>query len=405
MQGSPGPTSLIPPQPPTRRLSRRFLGGLFFGLVLLGFGFLLYKLNTGPDEFTRRTPPIPEDTGTGTLPSVSEELRLPKTYAFPKDVQQAESPPAQPGGPPPAHQVQPPPAQPRPGAPPPPSFKPPPPPGVIQVPSVTIQQGPPPVQRGPGAAPPAQTGQQAAPKKAGPHRWFTSGQPKQAATLEPPLKDDPKEAEAESKLFQRAVWERPAEPYKILYADQIVQVSLVQSISSDEPGTVRMKVTEPVMDRWGHQNVVIPLDTTFIAEQGSQTNYGQTRLPLGVYLAILPSGTAIQWQKGQVGDEMGRAGLPMEVDNHYVKLVTGVLLQAVLNWATRAPQSLGVGQIQQGGPQDFAQDAARGVNQAGQRLLDRFNVRPTLTQEHGFPATLSFRDNVSFQTSPVLIKK
>jgi len=230
----------------------------------------------------------------------------------------------------------------------------------------------------------------------------------QGDTLTPPLPIDPQEAQAQqSKLFPKAVWEKPENPYKVLYADQVVHGVLTTEISSDIPGIFRIKTTEPVMDRWGHGHEILPVDTAFLGRQQGQANFGQTRIPSQIYMAILPNGTAIQWQNGQAGDALGQAGISANVDNHYLKLFMGVGLQALLNVGTRVPfGSPGPGQVQQNLPQEFAQDASQGVNQAGQRILaQQFAVRPTLTQEFAYPVTISFADNVSFQTQAITVKK
>src|SRR4029077_16034518 len=319
--------------------------------------------------------PPPEQTVSPT--TSPDALRYPLTY-----VQEppATPVPAQSPVPPPAQQVQAPPPQTPPGRPPSSSVQPPPRPGVIQAPQVIIQQPPPPApaQAAPGAramAPPAPP----------PHRWFTSGQAQPTPTLEPPLKDDPQAAGQPSKLFQPAAWERPKDPYKVLYWHQRVQGQLAQDLRSDIPGVFLIKTTEPVMDPWGHGHTIIPLDTYWLGKQEGQAAVGQEVIPATILAANFPDGSSFAWDQGQVGSTTGANGIPANVDNHWFKLFLGVGLQALLNYSVRAPQPLGVGQVQQpGGPQDLAQDLTRGANQAGQQLLQRFNVRPTLSQDFAY---------------------
>lgn len=209
-----------------------------------------------------------------------------------------------------------------------------------------------------------------------------------------------------SRLFPQAVWEEPADKYKILYADQLVPCQLTTNINSDIPGLVLCKVTQAVEDRWGHGHTIIPVDTVFLGATSGKTDFGQERLPVSIGMAIFPDGKSVAWDKAQMGDEMAAAGVPASVDNHYVKLFIGVGLQALLNVGVRyAAGSPGVGQYQPTLPQEFAEQAARGINQAGQRILQQFIVKPTLTQDHGFPTTIQFGQNVSFQTKPGLVAK
>jgi type IV secretion system protein TrbI len=248
-----------------------------------------------------------------------------------------------------------------------------------------------------------------APPPAPPARWFSAITPPQGDILTPPFPEDPTDAQAEakaaSKLFPRAVWERPAMPTKVLYADQVVQGVLMQSVNSDIPGTVRIKVTEPVMDRWGQGQTLIPVDTTFLGKQDGQVNFAQSILPINVKMGIFPDGTAVGWNQGQVGDATGATGLPTNVDNHYLKLFTGIAASVLLNVGVRAPFG-STNDFQPSLPQEFAQQGAQGANQAGQDIIRRqFAVRPTLTQEWAYPVTLQFSENVSFQTPAVIIKK
>ncbi len=88
--------------------------------------------------------------------------------------------------------------------------------------------------------------------------------------LTPPFpaeKDQGGAGDRQSTLFPQAIWETPADPTKVLYADQVVHGLLMQSLNSDIPGTVRVKVTETVQDRFGQGRVLLPIDTTFLGRQ------------------------------------------------------------------------------------------------------------------------------------------
>jgi type IV secretion system protein TrbI len=191
----------------------------------------------------------------------------------------------------------------------------------------------------------------------------------------------------------------------VLYADQLVHGLLMQSITSDIPGTVRVKVTEAVYDRFGQGHTLLPMDTTFLGRQEGRTQYGQMRVPVTMTMAILPNGTAISWKNGQAGDATGSAGIPAQVDNHYGKVILGAGLSAFLNIGVRAP--FGSAQhFQQSLPQEFAQDTAQSLGQSAQGIVRReLNVAPTLTVKYAIPVTLSFAENVSFQTQPVMVHK
>lgn len=404
------PTSeppLIQRQAPVKRLSHKLFGGLFLVLVLLGGAWLLWTLNSGPVVDQQRDATIPEDTGVGTLPSASDELHISKRYDYPRGSAPAaapETPPAQ-GGTTPMGQ--------RPSKPPP--WQAPNPPAMGTSVEVHTGGGTPMDSRTGNAAgggrQPQQPPGQARQKKGRGKEWVSMTSRYKDEVVGPPVPETPEgqqgQSKTGSKLFPQAVWEEPVDKYKVLYADQIVNVQLQQNVNSDFPGVFRLKATQDTEDRWGHGHVVVPRDTTFMAKPAGDTGYGQERIPASVYMAIYPDGRAVSWNNGQVGDQSGASGMEAQVNNHYFKLLAGVGLQALLNIGTRVPfGSPGVGQVQQNLPQEFAQDATRGVGTAGNRIItQQFQVKPTLTQDMGYPATIQFLENVSFQTDAKTITK
>jgi len=145
-------------------------------------------------------------------------------------------------------------------------------------------------------------------------RWFTPKPTEKTDVMAPPFaqeEKDEKDKDKQSALFPKAVWEKPQDHTKVLYADQLVHGLLMHNINSDIPGTVRIKVTEDVKDRWGQGHVLIPMDTTFVGKQDGTPSYGQTLIPITVGMAILPSGAAILWDGGQVGDAGGASGFSL----------------------------------------------------------------------------------------------
>jgi type IV secretory pathway VirB10-like protein len=392
MAESPEPP-LIPIAAPQRRVDRRLvvLVLLVVGGVVLGL--LMWMLPRGGKRELARLERAPsEDVGTGSLGLVGDPQRRTGSYEQLSIVPTTPLPRAEPA-----------PLQPQGPSAPSSSFR----LGDTAIPSRPVPPTPltpPPYMPESNGSRPATTSTQTKPSD-DPRNWLKRVVASRGDIAAPPFAEDPKTKDQPSKLFPKATWEKPKDPYKILYADQIVQGQLTQNISSDFPGTVRIKVTQAVEDRWGHGHVLIPLDTTFIGQQQGATNFGQTRLPVQITQAIFPDGTAVQWQKGQVGDQMGANGVPADVDNHYGKLLLGVGLQALLSIGVRAPFGSTQG-FQQNLPQEFAQDASQGVNQAGQRIIQQqFSVKPTLSQEHGFPVTIAFLENVSFQTEAILVKQ
>lgn len=414
---APGSIARRAPIPNMMRLRRSTIygGALLLILLCLGTAWLIRHMWSGGKRATvtqELKPPPPRSVPPTFLDRFPTEYTQPGSAAAQSPeapVQpEAPAPPATPTPPAATQTTQAPRGSSRAALPPPPEA-PKPPQIVIQTAPSSTTPAPAPARYAPAPRPqPPPQATQPTPQTEESKRWFSSpAKPQgQGNLLKPPIPEDEKDKRT-SQLFPEATWEKPADPYKILYADQVVPILLAQNIVTDAPGTVRLKVPEDVMDRWGHRNILIPRDSTFMAVQQGNAQFGQTRIPLGVYMLIFPNGAAMQWDNGQVGDEMGANGLPAHVNNHYLKLFTGVMLQAILQIGVRAPfGSPGTGQYQQNLPQEFAQQAGQGAGQAGQDIIRRqFIVPPTLSQDFGKSGTISFVKNVSFQSDPIMVKK
>jgi len=394
---------LITSIPPGPRQNKRTLLVLGAVVALAGIGGIALKFGGQRPALSRepRDRPVAETVITESRTTLPEDLRLPSTYA------RQALPPAPAQDPTPTYTREPTPGV-RPVAYQPSSN------GYAEPPRTEpVQPATPETKREDGKKPvavqrpPAQPAT-VAPKEA-PKRWFSRETPMQGDILTPPFPEEPdgegKRGGRHSALFPQAMWETPADPTKVLYADQVVQGLLMQSLNSDIPGTVRVKATETVYDRFGQRKVLIPMDTTFLGRQDGQAQYGQERLPVTITMAILPDGTAIQWKSGQAGDATGATGIPAKVNNHYGSVILGAGLSALLNIGTRVPFG-STANFQQNLPQEFAQDTAQSLGQSAQGIVNRqLTVSPTLTVKYATPVTLQFGENVSFQTKPIVVTK
>ena len=325
---------------------------------------------------------VPEYVVTEKPTPIRQDLRLPKDYSK-MPLEDAPAPAPAPTPPVPGQPTKPPPVAPGKWGPP----RPPPAPGGLPPPP-----GAPPLlaQPPPAALPRGTVVPVKAPDDPRAGRWFGGKPAIQGNVLAAPLPVEAADTQP-SKLFPKAVWEKPQDPTKVLYADQIINGLLMQDLNSDAPaGTIRIKVTQDVVDRWGLGHVLIPLDSTFLGTMEGSARYGQSRIPGAINMVILPNGTAVQLSKSQAGDAMGAAGIPADVNNHYGALILGAGIQMMLNIGTRAVAGSTTG-FNPTLEQEFAQDVARGVNRLGQQVTQRELQRsPTLSQDYGYPVTIQF---------------
>jgi type IV secretory pathway VirB10-like protein len=378
------PTPLIPP---STRVSRKRLGLACLVLTLAGGALLFYKLqeqqaSVGP----RRDREIPEATAEGALPSTASELRRPGSYAG-LSVIPAQEPIAPPQ--PTTQVVQ---AQ------------------VVQTENPFVEkkqptsQGQQNGQRRANAA-----GGQPTPKAA--NKWLFAKTAQGEQVQKPPFEtkediDEEKGKDAKaSALFPKATWAIPDDPTRTLYRSQILSGILQQDISTQQPGTVQILLTEEVQDRFSQGHVLLPQYTLLLGSQDAAVKRGQNRVAISIDTAELPDGTVLSLNKAKAGDETGATGVKGSVDNHYVQLGIGAVLSAALSVGSR-----NVGGSTRGfNPtleQQYLNDISQDVNRTGQKIVGQFaDIAPEITIPHGTPVTVMLDSNISLQTQPIVIKK
>jgi type IV secretory pathway VirB10-like protein len=251
------------------------------------------------------------------------------------------------------------------------------------------------------------------PERKAPSKWLFAEVKQQGGVQEPPFprpKDEEEGGQGSSRsraasLFPQATWGTPEDPTKVLYRSQVINGILQHDVNSDQPGLIRVLVTEEVQDRFGQGKVLLPQYTILLGSQDGKVSFGQSRLGVTIDSAELPTGTVIAFNKFKVGDETGATGITGKVDNHYLQVGIGAILSAALSIGSRAVAGNPRG-FQQNLAQDFAEDVSRDVNRTGQEVVKRFaDIPPTIRLTHGTPVTVQLSENVNLQTPPTLIRK
>jgi type IV secretion system protein TrbI len=395
---------LIPPPPAVRRQDRRKIGVVAIVLALGAGGVFLVKLNQQPDggPLARSGQPIPEGAASGTMPSTSAELRLPSSYAQ-VSLLPPPAPPAPAPMPPPVQTTQ-------------VALK----PQDTDNPFLGREPRPlvPPVPLTPPRDPPplvARSSPQPAPKEPPkpPSKWLFADLKQQSGVQEPPfpvpkdeeIRGNPQASQRADSLFPQAVWGTPADPTKVLYRSQVINGLLQHDINSDQPGLMRILVTEEVQDRFGQGHTLLPQYTILLGTQDGKVSFGQSRLGISIDSAELPDGTVVAFIKAKVGDETGATGVTGKVNNHWAQVGIGAILTAALSVGSRSVAGSPSG-FQPNLAQDFAKDVSGSVNQTGQQIVRRsLDVAPTITLKYGTPVTVQLSENVSFQTPGAIIRK
>ncbi|MET2831271.1 type IV secretion system protein VirB10 [Mesorhizobium shangrilense] len=193
------------------------------------------------------------------------------------------------------------------------------------------------------------------------------------------------------------------------------------AIQSDLAGMVRAVVSEDVWSFDGRR-VLIPGGSRLIGEYRSGLATGQTRVFI-VWTRLLRS-DGMSVQLGSTGtDELGRSGMPGEVDNHYFERFGSAILLSVVGGATQLIANLGndqngsntnqtdtdpqtgqtvtiqtqPNQYMQNARQIGAQQVSQSLNRiAEEALRNSINIAPTIHVDQGSRIMVFVRRDLDF---------
>lgn len=164
----------------------------------------------------------------------------------------------------------------------------------------------------------------------------------------------------------------------MLYEGTKVPVAVREAISSDHPGKITAYSMEDVYDSPTKRVPVLPRFTYFIGTWSTEIRPGQSRLLIAFNRAILPDGRNVDLSSAQAVDNVGRAGIEGEVDNHFLKMFGHSLAIAMIS--TRISNRGLSTTTQSGGTATTGSVAGEVLGQITQQTLSRnSNIPPTLT--------------------------
>lgn len=177
---------------------------------------------------------------------------------------------------------------------------------------------------------------------------------------------------------------KPKSPYQLM-AGTIIPGVLVSGINSDLPGKIIGQVSQDVYDTVSGKYNLIPVGTKVLGTYDSRIVYGQERVLIIWTRLIFPNGNSISLEGMPGVDLSGYSGLTDQVDNHYGKLITGVLLSSVLGATAQVADGRTFNSANPSYSELALQGVARNTNQVGQQLTRKnLNIQPTLVIRPGF---------------------
>jgi len=168
----------------------------------------------------------------------------------------------------------------------------------------------------------------------------------------------------------------PKSPYT-LFAGTILPCVMTQGIDSDLPGQIGCMISQNVYDTVTGRYLLLPQGTKVIGTYDSRVAYGQERV-LVVWTRLLrPDGSTLSLEGMPGVDLSGYAGLTGHVNNHYGRLLSGVVLGSLLG--ASAQIAVGANSQNPGFAQLAIQGAGQNINEAGQQITRKnLNIQPTI---------------------------
>lgn len=173
------------------------------------------------------------------------------------------------------------------------------------------------------------------------------------------------------------------QPY-VLYEGTLIDTVLMNRLDGDEPGPVKVLVTNPVYSH-DRQHILIPDGSVVLGEARKIGNAGfgqQRRMALVFHRLLMPDGYSLDLDQFQGLDQIGEAGIKDKVNNHYFEIFGASIALGIVS--AGAESSAGNAGAFTSGADALKSGLAASLSQSGTSILDKFlNIPPTLTIREG----------------------
>jgi type IV secretory pathway VirB10-like protein len=166
-------------------------------------------------------------------------------------------------------------------------------------------------------------------------------------------------------------------------ASTIIPAVLITGINSDLPGYISAQVRENVYDSIAGKYLLIPQGSRLVGSYDSKIAYAQSRVMVIWTRLIFPNGSSLDLESIPGVDLSGYSGLNGKVNNHWGKLLTGVVITSLLSIGT--VNSTNDHDARSESTKEIAGAAmAQNMSEIGSQYVERnFNVQPTIKVKPG----------------------
>lgn len=173
-------------------------------------------------------------------------------------------------------------------------------------------------------------------------------------------------------------------PYQLM-SGTLIPGLMLTGLNSDLPGQILGQVSQNVFDTTTGKYLLVPQGTKVLGQYDSRVVYGQERVLIVWTRLIFPNGKSISLEGMPGVDLSGYAGLSDQVNNHWGRLLTGVIFSSLLSAGAQVAEGRNYSTIDPSYSELATQGVAKNANQVGQEITRRnLNIQPTLEIRPGF---------------------
>jgi len=143
-------------------------------------------------------------------------------------------------------------------------------------------------------------------------------------------------------------------------------------------------VKENVYDTVSGDYLLIPQGTRVLGRYDSMVSYGQKRVQVSWTRMLRPDGSSIVLENMPGVDLAGNAGYKGKVDNHFDRLVGGVMLSSLLSMGATVSQGTYTDEASMTTQQRMAANVGEEISSTGSQITKKnLDIQPTLNIRAG----------------------
>ena len=178
----------------------------------------------------------------------------------------------------------------------------------------------------------------------------------------------------------------------------VIPATLSHSLVSDLPGDLIAETVRDVYDSPTQRYVMIPAGSRLVGEYNSSVTYGQSRVQVAWTAVYFPDGSHVDLDRMGSHAADGSSGLKDQVDNHYKRLIGGVVLSSLFAAGIQVSQNRSQTALQYPSTgQVVGAAVGQQAGELGEQITNRnLNIQPSIKIRAGEIFSVSVKKDIVF---------